>query len=69
MEIVSQEEGTLGSSMAVKNCEVTDCYPRVDPQILYALIRVFHALSLTYVTHYSTVESLNEEFKGTDAKS
>ena len=55
--------------MTVKNCKVTDSYTRVDPQILYALIRVFHALSLPYVAHHSTVESLNEEFKGSDAES
>lgn len=55
--------------MTVKNCKVADSHPWVNPQILYALIRVFHALSLTNVAHYSTVESLNEEFKRSDAES
>ena len=49
--------------MSIKNCKIADGDVAVDSEILYHLVRVFHAVSLTYIGHHSCIESLCVELK------
>ena len=63
MKIVSQKLRTLIASMSIKDCKVAHWYFWVEPQILNALIRVLHCLSLAYVTDHSRIKSLHLELE------
>ena len=62
MQCISEKLGTLISTMAIKDCEITDWNFRVDSQVLNALVRVLHTFSLSYVAHSTSVEPLNLKF-------
>jgi len=59
MEIVTEELSTLVATMAIKDCKVADRDFWVQFKFLNALVRVFHALSLSDVTYNSRIKSLN----------
>ena len=52
--------------MAVKHSEVAHRYLVVQAQVLYALIRVLHALALSNVTHMARIEALDLELELSD---
>lgn len=68
MKVVSEELGTLEASMAIEHCKVAHRYFWVDLQILNALIRVFHALSLANVTDDPCIEALHLKFQCADTE-
>ena len=58
--------GTLVATMTIEHSEVAHWYLVVQAQVLYALIRVLHALALSNVTHMARIEALDLELELSD---
>ena len=68
MQIVSEELRALVAAMAVEDREVTHRHLRVQFQVLNALVRVFHTLTLANVADDAGVKSLHLELESANAE-
>ena len=63
MQVVPEVLGTLVPTVAIKDSEIANGDLVVQAQVLDALVRVFHALALTNVTHVACIEPLDLKLK------